>query len=79
MTFNLAIWLKMKGKEVVAYDLDPQQTLNDVAFVRREDGVKPELDVNLIGDAKYVIDCLHEVQVIFHEAQDEYERRETLH
>jgi len=50
VTFNLAIWLKMKGKEVVAYDLDPQQTLNDVAFVRREDGVKPELDVNLIGD-----------------------------
>lgn len=50
VTFNLAIWLKMKGEEVVAYDLDPQQTLNDVARVRKEDGTTPELDVNVPHD-----------------------------
>ena len=48
VTFNLAIWLKMKGEEVVAYDLDPQQTLNDVARVREEDGTTPELEVNIL-------------------------------
>ena len=48
VTFNLAIWLKMKGEEVIAYDLDPQQTLNDVARVREEDGTTPELEVNVI-------------------------------
>lgn len=52
ITFNLAIWLKMKGEEVIAYDLDPQQTLNDVARVREEDGTMPELNVNIIdGDS----------------------------
>ena len=51
VTFNLAIWLKMKGEEVVAYDLDPQQTLKDVSLVRKEDGTEPELEVNIINDA----------------------------
>ena len=50
VTFNLAIWLKMKGEKVVAYDLDPQQTLNDVARVRKEDGTTPALEVNVITD-----------------------------
>ena len=48
ITFNLAIWLKMKGKEVFAYDLDPQKTLNDVAHVRKVEGIEPCLEVNLI-------------------------------
>jgi len=45
VTFNLAIWLKMKGENVVTYDLDPQQTLNDVVLVRLEDGTEPKLEV----------------------------------
>ena len=50
VTFNLAIWLKTKGEDVVAYDLDPQQTLNDVARVREEDGTTPTLEVKVIND-----------------------------
>ena len=48
VTFNLAIWLMMKGEEVIAYDLDPQQTLKDVSRVRQEDGTEPELEVNVV-------------------------------
>ena len=51
VAFNLAIWLQTMGKELVAYDLDPQQTLNDVAFVRSEDGTEPSLTVNLAEDS----------------------------
>ncbi len=50
VTFNLAIWLKAKGEQVVAYDLDPQQTLSDVARVRKEDGTEPGLDVMKTSD-----------------------------
>ena len=46
VTFNLGLWLQMKGQPVVAYDLDPQQTLSDVAEVRREEGYTPPLQVN---------------------------------
>ena len=46
VTFNLALWLLMKGQEITAYDLDPQSTLQDVARVRREEGVSPALIVN---------------------------------
>ena len=50
VTFNLAIWLKLKGEKVVAYDLDPQQTLCDVAQVRKEDATEPELEVKKTDD-----------------------------
>jgi len=50
VTFNLAIWLKLKGEDVVAYDLDPQQTLCDVARVREEDAIEPALDVKQTDD-----------------------------
>lgn len=50
VTFNLAIWLKMKGEDVIAYDLDPQKTLCDVALVRKEDATEPELDVKTMDD-----------------------------
>jgi chromosome partitioning protein len=50
VTFNLAIWLKLKGEDVVAYDLDPQQTLCDVAQVRKEDATEPALDVKRTAD-----------------------------
>lgn len=58
VTFNLGLWLQMKGQPVVAYDLDPQQTLTDVAEVRREEGCTPPLQVNqprdsLVDDMKY--------------------------
>ena len=45
VTFNLGLWLQMKGQPVVAYDLDPQSTLSDVAEVRREEGFAPPLVV----------------------------------
>ena len=45
VTFNLGLWLQMKGQPVVAYDLDPQATLSDVAEVRREEGYAPPLVV----------------------------------
>jgi len=44
----------MQGEDVVAYDLDPQKTLNDVALVRKEDGKLPELQVNIINDGNYI-------------------------
>lgn len=50
VAFNLAIWLLLKGKKVVVYDLDPQRTLNDVAQVRMEDGTTPELVINTLLD-----------------------------
>lgn len=45
VVFNLGLWLQMKGQPVVAYDLDPQQTLLDVAEVRREQGYTPPMQV----------------------------------
>jgi chromosome partitioning protein len=45
VSFNLGIWLEMHGLPVVAYDLDPQCTLSDVAQVRREEGFAPPLQV----------------------------------
>ncbi len=45
VAFNLGLWLQMKGQPVVAYDLDPQCTLGDVAEVRREEGYAPPLVV----------------------------------
>jgi len=45
VVFNLGVWLQNKGQPVAAYDLDPQQTLSDVAEVRREEGYAPPLQV----------------------------------
>lgn len=58
VVFNLALWLQMKGQPVVVYDLDPQQTLLDVADVRREEGLTPPLQVyppreSLLDDLNY--------------------------
>lgn len=58
VVFNLALWLQMKGQPVVVYDLDPQQTLLDVAEVRREEGLSPPLQVypprdSLLDDLNY--------------------------
>jgi len=45
VTFNLALWLLRAGKTVIAYDLDLQCTLSDVAQVRHEEGYEPPLKV----------------------------------
>ncbi|MBF0435730.1 MAG: AAA family ATPase [Magnetococcales bacterium] len=45
ITFNLAVWLAINGRDVICFDLDPQSTLSDVNEVRMEMGVLPELKV----------------------------------
>ncbi|MEO5370459.1 MAG: AAA family ATPase [Magnetococcus sp. DMHC-1] len=45
MAFNLAVWLASQGRDVVAFDLDPQATLSDVVEVRQDENVKPEIRV----------------------------------
>lgn len=45
VAFNLAVWLASQGEDVVAFDLDPQATLSDVAEVRREGEYQPPLSV----------------------------------
>lgn len=41
LTFNLAVWLLGFNRRVGVFDLDPQQTLSDVAQIRREEGHTP--------------------------------------
>ena len=43
VTFNLAVWLAMAERNVVAIDADPQATLTDVLDVRREEGFEPSI------------------------------------
>ncbi|MBP7711012.1 MAG: AAA family ATPase [Gammaproteobacteria bacterium] len=45
VTFNLALWLVYHDANAVAFDLDPQATLSDVAEVRREEGFEPPITV----------------------------------
>jgi chromosome partitioning protein len=45
ISFNLAVWLATAGIEVAAFDLDPQATLSDVAEVRDEEELEPEIRV----------------------------------
>ncbi len=47
VAFNIGVWLAMAGRTVVAYDLDPQKTLHDVASIRAEEGYKPQFPVYL--------------------------------
>lgn len=47
VAFNLGVWLAMAGRSVVAYDLDPQMTLHDVASIRAEEGFEPQVPVYL--------------------------------
>ncbi len=43
VTFNLALWLALGGREPRLYDLDPQCTLSDALEVRHEEGFEPML------------------------------------
>lgn len=45
ITFNLAVWLALAGKNVLAVDADPQSTLSDVIEVREEEGFEPALQL----------------------------------
>lgn len=45
VTFNLAVWLSLAGRDVITFDLDPQSTLSDVAEVRSEEEVQPPVRV----------------------------------
>lgn len=47
VAFNIGVWLAMTGRTVVAYDLDPQMTLHDVASIRAEEGYEPLFPVYL--------------------------------
>ena len=54
VAFNIGVRLAMAGHTVVAYDLDPQKTLHDVASIRAEQGYEPQFpvylpDMQLIG------------------------------
>ncbi|MCW9012786.1 MAG: AAA family ATPase [Gammaproteobacteria bacterium] len=64
VTFNLGLWLQMKGQPVVTYDLDPQETLSDVAQVRIEEGATPPLQVYTADDQLEEKLCYHPGQVL---------------
>jgi len=64
VAFNLGLWLQMKGQPVVAYDLDPQCTLGDVAEVRREEGHAPPLVVYQNRDNLKATLLMHPGQVL---------------
>ncbi len=49
LAFNLGVWLAVHSESVVAYDLDPQRTLSDVAEVRREEDYRPVLKVHEVN------------------------------
>lgn len=53
VSFNLAVWLASRGREVQALDLDPQMTLHDVAQIRREDEVEPVINVIAIESPEF--------------------------
>jgi len=45
VAFNIGLWLATQEVPVLLVDLDPQQTLSDVAEVREEEQYYPELDL----------------------------------
>ncbi len=45
VVFNMAAWSMMQGNTVTVCDLDPQRTVTDVAAIRTEDGIEPQLKV----------------------------------
>jgi len=45
VAFNLAVWLLLKDKKTVVFDLDPQKTFTDVIDIREEEGYEPCLEL----------------------------------
>ena len=62
VSFNLLVWLAEQGREVKAFDLDPQRTLSDVAQIRREDEIEPVLAVAAVDMPSF--DHAEHVEVI---------------
>ena len=48
VAFNLAVWLEKQGQPVIGYDLDPQCTFSDLAMLRQEIGIKPDLTIHSV-------------------------------
>ena len=48
--FNLALWLREKNQKIIAFDLDPQGTLSDVAEVRDDEGMEPLIVYTDVAD-----------------------------
>jgi chromosome partitioning protein len=48
VAFNLAVWLETSQRAVVGYDLDPQCTFSDLAMLRKELGIKPDLEIHSV-------------------------------
>lgn len=48
VAFNLAVWLERNGRRVVGYDLDPQCTFSDLGGLRREIGIRPDLNIHSV-------------------------------
>jgi chromosome partitioning protein len=48
VAFNLAVWLERSGRRVVGYDLDPQCTFSDLGGLRREIGIRPDLNIHSV-------------------------------
>lgn len=48
VAFNLAVWLERNGRRVIGYDLDPQCTFSDLGELRREIGIRPDLNINSV-------------------------------
>ncbi len=63
IAFNTGMWLIESGTSIEFIDLDPQQTLNDTLYVRKESGLIPNINVahksipnHISHDLDYVID-----------------------
>ncbi|VAW63586.1 hypothetical protein MNBD_GAMMA11-1503 [hydrothermal vent metagenome] len=52
--FNLALWLKEQGEEIISFDLDPQGTLSDVVELREneEHGA-----IDVLTDVDQLLSC----------------------
>lgn len=45
VAFNLAVWLSLKKKKTLVFDLDPQKTFTDVLDIREEEGYQPSIEL----------------------------------
>ncbi len=46
VAFNLAVWLLIKEKKTIVFDLDPQKTFTDVIDIREEEGYEPSFELH---------------------------------
>jgi chromosome partitioning protein len=48
VAFNLAVWLEHNKRPVIGYDLDPQCTFSDLAMLRKEINIKPDIEIHSV-------------------------------